>query len=110
MVWRAFTVSLLSICIFGVCQTAVQQSQETPDPGTVVLDTQGFEMVYVPTGSFEMGVGREEFRDFIEDGGLGDVSDSAISFFEDEAAYEGVFDTYTATVHAFWIDRYEVTI
>lgn len=113
MVWRTSSltiVCLLSICIVGMWQTPAQQTQGTPESAIVVIDPYGFEMVYVPTGSFEMGITRQQFRNFIVSGALGDVPDFQINFLEDIAAEQGVFDTYTATAHAFWIDRYEVTI
>ena len=113
MTWKTIKlliVLLLSICTIGVLQIGAQQSEKTPEPGTIVVDRDGFEMVYVPAGSFEMGITRQQFQDFIGSGGLGDVLDSQIDFLEEITAEQGVFETYTATVRGFWIDRYEVTI
>src|SRR5215216_789606 len=113
MAWKTIRfpiVCLLSICTPGVWRTGAQQTQETPEPGTVVIDPYGFEMVYVPAGSFEMGITRQQFHDFIVSGAFGDVPASQVDLLEDVATGQGVFDAYKATVRAFWIDRYEVTI
>jgi iron(II)-dependent oxidoreductase len=98
------------MCSIGAWQTAAQEGQETPEPATVETDRYGFEMIYVPAGSFEMGITRQQFHDYIVSGALGDVPDSQVDLVEDIAAGQGVFEAYTATIPAFWIDRYEVTI
>jgi formylglycine-generating enzyme required for sulfatase activity len=88
-----------------------QESETEFEPGAVVVDRLGFEMVYVPAGTVEMGVGREELVELLEQGAfLADMPESQISSIIRNYETQGVFDTIEVALPAFWIDRYEVTI
>src|SRR5262245_760988 len=81
-------------------QTATSISTLTP----IMRDGLGFEMVNVPSGSVEMGISTAQYKVLFEMLKLNP---------EDTLSVEGetgIFDTYQATVDAFWIDKYEVTI
>jgi len=73
--------------------------------GTVLKDQHGFDMNYVPSGNFEMGISYETFLQ---------VCKAQFNFDKDTCLKDignlGAFDPYTAKITAFWIDRYEVTI
>jgi formylglycine-generating enzyme required for sulfatase activity len=74
--------------------------------GTIAKDFAGFEMVYVPSGTFEMGVSVDEYRHLYQELINDEPSELGISI----AGEVGIFDTYTVTLAPFWIDKYEVTI
>jgi formylglycine-generating enzyme required for sulfatase activity len=81
-------------------QTAAAISTLTP----AVRDRLGFEMVYVLSGSVEMGISTEQYKVLFEILKLNPQDTLSV---EGET---GIFDTYQAAVDAFWIDKYEVTI
>lgn len=83
-----------------------QEQSPTPiAPGTVVTDRSGYEMVYVPAATFQMGITVDAFSALYRNQFKVDPQDSIKSSGE-----TGIFDTYTATIGSFWIDRYEITI
>jgi formylglycine-generating enzyme required for sulfatase activity len=104
--------------VINVSNLNAQDSTSTPiAPGTVVQDRWGIEMVYVPSGSFEMGIDRELFRELHSEDGIfsfedvyGEVNETYFDLLINADAYSGFLDTYTVSLPAFWIDRYEVTI
>lgn len=77
------------------------QGGDTPKVGDIVVDGLGFEMVYVPAGTFEMGIQQETLEALV-----GPLDEGAVEGFTDI----GVFEAYTVDMYYFWIDRYEVTI
>jgi formylglycine-generating enzyme required for sulfatase activity len=101
------------IIIFSLIPFSIFKAQESttePEVGTVATDLYGFEMVYVPAGTVEMGISREVLSDLIQQGALGDDAKSKVDEFLNTAQEEGVLDTVNVALPAYWIDRYEVTI
>ncbi len=86
------------------------ESQDNSLPGTVVIDVNGFEMVYVPGDIFEIGIERDVFRRLLEQGLYPDIPSSQYDQIIDILDEQGVFDTAQVHVSSFLIDRYEVTI
>jgi formylglycine-generating enzyme required for sulfatase activity len=89
-------VTLLSLL---VVPTTVAQGP--PQVGEIALDPFGFEMVYVPSGTFEMGVDENTVRSLVTS--LGFEYNSGF-------ARPEIFDTYTVRLEGYWIDRFEVTV
>src|SRR5205823_3058522 len=91
--------------------TGQQLPTPTPTAPTIVTkDFRGFEMVYVPSGRFEIGISHD---------GLYDVCLNVFKDGDDEHCRQlteiigretGVVQTHTVELPPFWIDRYEVTI
>lgn len=89
-------------------QLRAQDDNDTWEPGTVVQDRFGVEMVYVPSGTFELGIDREQAVAFCERVTSLDrprILDVCINRIEDT----GVFLAQEVEVPGFWIDRYETT-
>ena len=107
-------ITLLIASLFPLsrflAQDATPEATPTLAAGTVVTDAYGFDMVYVPAGTVEMGISRQQLTDFIQQGALGDDAKSQIDSYLNTAQEEGVLDTVDVTLPAYWIDRYEVTI
>jgi formylglycine-generating enzyme required for sulfatase activity len=108
----ALPVFILSAMLFPVHLHAQESTQTELYAGFIAEDRHGFEMVYVPAGSFEMGISEKEFRDLYASGGA--LSRTPHTFDTDSLVESwqpsGIFDTYTAVLPGFWIDRYEVTV
>ncbi|MBA3874533.1 MAG: SUMF1/EgtB/PvdO family nonheme iron enzyme, partial [Anaerolineae bacterium] len=107
-------ITLLIASLFPLSRFLAQDSTPEATPtlaaGTVVTDAYGFDMVYVPAGTVEMGISRQQLTDFIQQGALGDDAKSQIDSYLNTAQEEAVLDTVNVTLPAYWIDRYEVTI
>lgn len=82
----------------------------TPPPpalGTVAQDLYGVEMVYVPAGTFEMGISVEAASQVcIENFSLSEDEDSLACL---NSRNDSSLAPYEATLRGFWIDRYEVS-
>jgi formylglycine-generating enzyme required for sulfatase activity len=102
-------IALLNLTLLSLNGKA-QEAETEFEPGAVVVDRLGFEMVYVPSGIVEMGITHEDLSNFLEQGALGDIPESQFELLMNTAQEQGVFDIRTMSVPAFWIDRYEVTI
>jgi formylglycine-generating enzyme required for sulfatase activity len=77
----------------------------TPAPGSIIRDRSGTEMIYVPSGYFDMGITDEVVERLCTED-LKDIS-------HDECVDALSWDTSPSQhiyVKSFWIDRYEVTI
>jgi hypothetical protein len=74
-------------------------------PGTVVIDDNGFEMVYVPSDTFEIGIKRDLFRTLLEQGIYPDIPSSQYDQIIDILDEQGVFDTAQVQLSSFFIDR-----
>src|SRR5579859_1890246 len=84
-----------------------QTSTPTEIPaGTVAKDRYGFEMVYVPQGTVQMGISTDRYREVYRE--LFSIADPQT--YVNIEGQDGIFDTYNALIGGFWIDRYEVTI
>ena len=94
-VWLVLSVSLLAVIASGC-----RGGSNVIDSWTRPADE--MEMVYVPAGEFEMGIGEEE-AEFVLELCQGSVSECDEWWFEDE------LPAHTVTLDAFWIDRTEVT-
>lgn len=92
---------VLSITIATPALNSRAQDDPTPQPGEIAIDSLGFEMVYVPAGTFEMGIQQETLELLV-----GPLSESIAELL----TADGVFDVYNVDMYYFWIDRYEVTI
>lgn len=98
-------VSLLYFIVF--VDKAATEAQDAPfEPGTIVLDRVGIEMVYIPAASFVIGIDPVRLRELCEIRGESDA-DRCIEFIEEDT---GATYTYTVDIPQFWIDRYEITI
>jgi formylglycine-generating enzyme required for sulfatase activity len=74
-------------------------------PGEVRRDPMGFEMVYVPGATFEIGITPDRLREVCRDRGEDDL-DHCVEVMEEDA---GATFRETMVIPPFWIDRYEVT-
>lgn len=106
----AFVIAILTVLPVSTDHIKLNAQGATPSPtpiapGTVVKDYAGFEMVYVPEGTFQMGITPDAFRKLYTEQFQTDPEAQLQIMGE-----AGIFDTYQATLGAFWIDRYEVTI
>lgn len=90
----------ITVCLLAIPAESIV-AQEPPQPGEPAVDGFGFEMVYVPPGSFEMGAAEIAVQALLDNLGFEDH----IGFARPE-----VFDTYTVTLDGFWIDKFEVTV
>jgi len=98
---------VILMCIF-LFYPVTLQAQENSDSRTVMaIDRLGFEMVFVPSGTVQMGIDVEVFRDLIANGVFAEFGGERLVSLE--LGY-GVFETYEITLQEFWVDRYEVTI
>jgi len=104
------TILILGFRTLFSSSEALTSKTELQSAGAITVDGAGFEMVYVPSGTVEMGITRQNLSDLLEQGLLGDIPWQQLVLLMNMAEEQGVFDTKTVTMHAFWIDRYEVTI
>jgi formylglycine-generating enzyme required for sulfatase activity len=101
----------LTICLFLIISKIMAQNNQSElDAGTIAVDRGGFEMVFVPPGTVEMGISRENLNMLIQQGALGNIPVSEIDMIMNAIEEQGVFDTITVNVPSFWIDKYEVSI
>lgn len=70
-------------------------------PGTIAKDNSDIEMVYVPSGSFEMGISPEDASIFCE---ANNLAEDCLAHSLDQ------YKAHAVTLPSFWIDRYEVTV
>ena len=111
MIAKRFIYSVI-ILLLGLVEVYSQGNvlHEAPEQGTVRSDDLGFEMVYVPAGTVEMGIDRESFLELLEQGSFLQVPETQFSLIVSEFESQGVFTSITVDLPAFWIDRYEATI
>lgn len=76
-----------------------QTATISPTSTSVIQDGLGFEMVYVPEGSVEMGISIAQYKSFLEMLNLNPQDTLPVD------AETGIFDTYQAHVDTFWIDK-----
>lgn len=102
----------LIICLFLftiiTSMTAVgATAQGEPEAGLVVEDRFGVEMIYLPPGSFQLGVTTEQLMLLCEafEWNQSTCNDRLESYMDTD-----VLSTQDIHVEAFWIDKYEVTI
>ena len=100
----SFFVSLL-LTIFPQSNSTAAQGGSI-EPGTVMIDRTGAEMVYVPAATYVVGIEPERLMEVCEQRGESDI-ERCIQVIEEDT---GATFTYTFDIPAFWIDRYEVTI
>ena len=104
---------LLIVFLVPLQRFKAQENSSGLEAGTLAEDGDGFEMVYVPSATTQMGISRERLRSLIQQGVFGKAAQSDVKerdFLLNAAEDEGVLETIEVTVPAFWIDRYEVTI
>jgi formylglycine-generating enzyme required for sulfatase activity len=77
-------------------------------PGTIATDGNGFEMVFVPAGEYEMGATEEDYRTLCEETFKG--SSKICSDLIDYKKEIQNLQKRRVKVSEFWIDRYEITI
>ncbi|MBX3065824.1 MAG: formylglycine-generating enzyme family protein [Anaerolineae bacterium] len=114
---HAIVLRLLSlVCIFctglwiSLPSSTVGGQEPVPTSipiGTVVKDSLGVEMVYVPSGTFEFGVTQEQLQAFCKTELPEDNLEKCVITLGDDT---GASDFSLITMASYWIDRYEVTI
>jgi formylglycine-generating enzyme required for sulfatase activity len=106
---RLFLTAIIisQLLIFHIHIFSQDNTSDEIIPGTILEDDFGFEMIYVPSGTFQMGIDEEFFRELVVNGIFTDFAN--LDSIAREASY-GVFETYETTLQSFWIDRYELTI
>jgi formylglycine-generating enzyme required for sulfatase activity len=100
---RAIFASLLLALI--VLTPNLSHAQDGFEPGEIRLDDYGFEMIYVPGATVEIGIAPDRLREYCRDYGESDP-DYCVEVYEQDA---GVTFVETVQLPSFWIDRYEVT-
>jgi formylglycine-generating enzyme required for sulfatase activity len=86
--------------------STAQDDEQNTEPGTVVQDRIGAEMVYAPAATFVVGIDQDRLLELCE--GRGETNaERCVQIIEEDT---GSTYTYTVDIPAFWIDRYEVTI
>jgi formylglycine-generating enzyme required for sulfatase activity len=105
--------SMFVMLVVGTENALPQLTEITPTPtsiapGTIVTDVNGFDIVYVPAGEFDMGTTEQEFKTLCEDTFKG--SSKVCSDFINASKDIENFQKRRVKVASFWIDRYEVTI
>ena len=104
---RVFFILFIVMLFPYTFLTNLQAQENSTIEGEIVTDRLGFEMVYVPSGTVQMGIDVDVFLDLVTTGIFADFGgENLISLQKDS----GVFETYEATVQGFWVDRYEVTV
>jgi formylglycine-generating enzyme required for sulfatase activity len=106
----SIAVLFVILSLYPLSNFKAQDTAADLAAGTVITDQYGFDMVYVPSGTVQMGISRESLTDLIQQGAFGDDAKSQVDQFLNTAAEEGVLDTVDVVLPAYWIDRYEVTI
>jgi formylglycine-generating enzyme required for sulfatase activity len=99
-----FTMVMVSFCILLANVQAQENSDTTLE---IVTDPLGFEMIYVPSGTVQMGIERDVFSEMAITGIFSEYA-GGVTGIEIQESY-GVFETYEITLQGFWIDKYEVT-
>lgn len=94
----------LFILLTVFCSLRAQDDADSV--GEIATDRLGFEMVYVPSGTVQMGIDVDLFTELVTTGIFSEFS--GINTISIEESY-GAFETYETTLQGFWIDRYEVT-
>jgi formylglycine-generating enzyme required for sulfatase activity len=109
---RVYFVFCWLIWILGISPLLSINAQniQAIKAGAIGIDRSGFEMVYVPTGTVEMGITRENFVELLEKGVFPYATERDIELITLSYEHLGVYDPQTVALSAFWIDRYEVTI
>jgi formylglycine-generating enzyme required for sulfatase activity len=110
IILRFLSIFFLVFFLNVVPQSLKDNAQSVFEPGTIEIDSYGFEMVYVPGGNFEMGIESERYSEGVRSGAFGSIWEEQEELVYDLIREQGVFDAYIPTVSNFWIDRYEVTI
>lgn len=99
-----FILLLVSSIGIDSMKRVMGQGDSGIEAGTVAKDSFGFEMVYVPSGEFEMGIQLDALEILNQQLGI----DTQLEL--EEYEFEGILNVYTANLPGFWMDRYEVTI
>src|SRR5262245_37006804 len=90
--------------------SSISDAQEPePNLGTIVQDLYGIEMVYVPAGTFEMGIAKDKLMKLCTDVFPLNPAYECRDFVDYNEGF-GIYQTYLVDMPAFWIDQYEVTI
>lgn len=79
---------------------------QTHEVGDIIQDEFGIEMVYVPGGTFTLGIDKEQLRLLCEQRGEDDP-DRCVEIIEEDT---GATYLHTVEIQPFWLDRFEVTI
>jgi formylglycine-generating enzyme required for sulfatase activity len=93
--------------LFGISVVNLQAQRNLDTGGEIVTDPLGFEMIYVPSGTVQMGIDVDAFSDMVTTGIFSNFGGVNLISLEEDS---GVFETYETTLHGFWIDRYELTV
>jgi formylglycine-generating enzyme required for sulfatase activity len=96
---------LVAVC--SVAKIHAQHQPTTLPSKTPIFDSFGFEMVYVPTGAVQMGIGESKYFELVTTGILSEVTGGSSIGSQREM---GVFDIYETIVYGFWIDKYELSV
>jgi formylglycine-generating enzyme required for sulfatase activity len=113
---RIMVVSIVSVGAFlsltfrDLEISAAEASASQIAPGTIMKDARGVEMVFVPGGSFELGITPDDLTKFclvvLKDGDENHCK-QMVNIIGEET---GILDSQVIELPPFWIDRYEVTI
>jgi formylglycine-generating enzyme required for sulfatase activity len=95
-------LGLISIFI----STSVLASENKYEVGDITRDEAGIEMVYVPGGTFTLGIDLEKLRLLCEQRNEPNP-DQCVEIIQQDS---GAAYLQTVDIQPFWIDRYEVTI
>lgn len=104
-VQRIRTLFVISIVFISLLLSNITMAQSY-EAGDVIQDEFGFELVYVPGGTYTMGISQEHLRQLCDQRGETNPNRCAEIIQDDTGA------TYQETVEIqpYWIDRFEVTI
>jgi formylglycine-generating enzyme required for sulfatase activity len=104
-------IGILSRRVSSLPQTTLLgQTTPTSIPaGTIVKDSSGYDMVYVPSGNFEMGITRDEYIKVCVDV-LKATDRECVDLVDAIEEQAGKLHKQLIQIPSFWIDRYEVTI
>jgi formylglycine-generating enzyme required for sulfatase activity len=86
--------------------TSILALVQTHEAGDIIQDEFGVEMVYVPGGTFTLGIDKERLRLLCEQRGE-DNPDRCVEIIQEDT---GATYLRTVEIQPFWIDRFEVTI
>ena len=104
---RKFSSLVVITGIFCACLSNLRAQENSHTAGDIVTDQYGFEMVYVPSGTVQMGIDIDVFSELVTTGIFSEFGGENLIPLQEDA---GVFETYETTVQGFWMDRYEVTV
>ncbi len=96
------TAMSLSIAI----TLTIKALAQTHKVGDIILDEFGIEMVYVPSGTYTLGIDQEQLWVLCDQRGEPDP-DQCVQIIQEET---GATYRQTVDIQPFWIDRFEVTI